>query len=267
MTAVTEDIIDLGEGVFGIVSQPAPDRRKPVGVIIFNSGILHRPGPFRMHVRLARRLAELGYATLRFDFPGVGDSLPRAVRPPMQIVRDVLERAQRHTGCARFVVGGICSAADLGWQLALEDERVAGVLLIDGLARHGRYHLLGRLLRARRKSLEDWIDVVRRIVTRAKPPTTIETVENLRDWPAPGVERRELRQLLDRGTALFILFSGGTSYFLHPGQFHTTYGADARAADVYFHYWPQCDHMMYSEIDRARFIEEFSSWLLQRFPA
>ena len=267
MTAVTEDIIDLGEGVFGIVSQPAPDRRKPVGVIIFNSGILHRPGPFRMHVRLARRLAELGYATLRFDFPGVGDSLPRAVRPPMQIVRDVLERAQRHTGCARFVVGGICSAADLGWQLALEDERVAGVLLIDGLARHGRYHLLGRLLRARRKSFEDWIDVVRRIVTRAKPPTTIETVENLRDWPAPGVERRELRQLLDRGTALFILFSGGTSYFLHPGQFHTTYGADARAADVYFHYWPQCDHMMYSEIDRARFIEEFSSWLLQRFPA
>ena len=266
MMNFTEETIDLGEGVFGIVSQPPPDRKKKTGVIIFNSGILHRPGPFRMHARLARRLASLGYPTLRFDFPGVGDSLARATRPPMQIVRDVLERAQQATGCTRFVAGGICSAADLGWQLALEDERVAGVLLIDGLARKGRYFLLGRLRRATRKSLGDWMDVVRRIVMRTKAPPTIETVENMRDWPAPGAERRELRALLERGAALFILFSGGTSYFLHPGQFYATYGADARAPGIDFHYWPQCDHMMYSEIDRAGFIDTFAEWLTQRFP-
>jgi pimeloyl-ACP methyl ester carboxylesterase len=266
MMNYTEETIDLGDGVFGIVSAPAPDRKKKTGVVIFNSGILHRPGPFRMHVRLARRLASLGYPTLRFDFPGVGDSLARATRPPMQIVCDVLAHAQQATGCARFVVGGICSAADLGWQLALADERVAGVLLIDGLARKGRYFLIGRLKRALRKSPGDWIDLVRRVVTRAKPTPPIETVENLRDWPAAGAERQELRTLLDRGTSLFILFGGGTSYFLHPGQFHDTYGADSRAAGVDFHYWPECDHMMYSEIDRARFIDTFAAWLGQRFP-
>lgn len=266
MMNCNEEIIDLGEGVFGIVSRPSQDPAKKTGVIIFNSGILHRPGPFRMHVRLARRLAALGYATLRFDFPGVGDSLPRATRPPMQIVRDVLDRAQEHTGCERYVVGGICSAADLGWQLAVEDARVAGVLLIDGLARKGRYFMLGRLQRAARKSLGDWIALARRLLTRSKGPVMIETVENLRDWPTPGVERRELRALIERGAALFVLFSGGTSYFLHPGQFHATFGADARSPNVDFHYWPQCDHMMYSELDRAKFIETFSGWVVQRFP-
>jgi pimeloyl-ACP methyl ester carboxylesterase len=265
MTKSNEEILDLGEGVFGLLSRPAGQTRRTC-VIIFNSGILHRPGPFRMHVRLARALAALGYPTLRFDFPGVGDSLPRATRPPMEIMRDVLDRAAAASGCERFVVGGICSAADFGWHLGLADPRVVGVLAVDGIARKGRYFLLGRLKRSMGKSFADWIRFARRLVTRAKPAVQIETVENLRDWPAPGVERKELRTLLDRGVQLFLLFTGGTTYFLHPGQFGETYGADARAPGVEFHYWALCDHMMYSEVDRVRFIETFSEWMTRRFP-
>lgn len=264
MTPGREDIVDLGDGVFGILSRPAATQANRTGVVIFNSGMLHRPGPFRLHVRLARRLAELGYPTLRFDFPGVGDSLPRATRPMVEITGEIVERMQQLTGCARFVVGGICSAADQGWQLALLDARVAGVLLVDGLARKGRYFVVGRLRRILRKPLRQWLAFARRLASKA--PATLETVENLRDWPAPGAERAELHALVERGVAIFALFTGGTSYFLHPRQFDDTYGADARSPCVDFHFWPQCDHMLYSEIDRAAFIDAFGQWMARRFP-
>ena len=264
MTSTGEDIVDLGDGVFGILSRPFAAPTKRTGVVIFNSGMLHRPGPFRLHVRLARRLAELGYPTLRFDFPGVGDSLPRATRPIVEITREIVERMQQLTGCAHFVVGGICSAADQGWQLALLDARVAGVLLVDGLARKGRHFVVGRLRRFLRKPRRQWLAFARRLVSKA--PAAIETVENLRDWPPPGAERAELRALVERRVAIFALFTGGTWYFLHERQFQDTYGVNARSPYVEFHYWPQCDHMLYSEIDRAAFIDTFGQWMARRFP-
>jgi hypothetical protein len=60
----------------GILSEPqgaAGSAREPM-VLLVNSGILHRVGACRFHVRLARRLAEDGVSALRFDFSGIGDS-------------------------------------------------------------------------------------------------------------------------------------------------------------------------------------------------
>jgi len=263
--AVMDEIVDLGDGMFGILSQPPAGQAKAVCVVLFNAGIMHRSGPFRLHVRLARRLAALGYPTLRFDLPGVGDSLRRADRPQMQIVRDVLDRTQAQTGCTRFVTGGICSAADLGWQLALEDPRIAGVLMLDGLARKGPAFLKGRLLRARRKSSRAWLESLRRHLV--KRPAAVDTPENLRDWPAPGVEKQQLRDLLGRGVEFFILFSGGTSYFLHPGQLEETFGPAVHNPAVRFQHWAQCDHMIYANADRDRLVAEVSDWLQTRLPA
>jgi len=261
---VKDEIVDLGDGMFGLLSRPPAGRAKTTCVVLFNAGIMHRSGPFRLHVRMARRLASLGYPVLRFDLPGVGDSLRRADRPLMQIVRHVLDRAQAETGCARFATGGICSAADMGWHLALDDKRIAGVLMMDGLARKGRAFLLGRLMRATRKSPRAWLDLIRRKLARRKAAPAVDTPENLRDWPAPGVEKDQLRELLDRGIEFFIFFSGGTSYFLHPGQLAETYGPAVRNEAVRFRHWPQCDHMIYADSDREHLIGEVADWMQQR---
>ncbi len=54
------------------------------GVIILNAGIIHRVGPNRLHVRMARALASLGFPVLRFDFSGQGDSGRRVDGPSYQ---------------------------------------------------------------------------------------------------------------------------------------------------------------------------------------
>ena len=46
----------------------------PPTVVLLNAGIVHRVGPNRMHVLLARALAAAGIPSLRFDMSGIGDS-------------------------------------------------------------------------------------------------------------------------------------------------------------------------------------------------
>lgn len=46
-----------------------------IGVVLANSGVVHRIGANRTSVTLARRLAHAGIGSLRFDMSGLGDSL------------------------------------------------------------------------------------------------------------------------------------------------------------------------------------------------
>lgn len=65
-------------GLVGVVCEPDAGPRPDVpAVLLFNVGLNHRVGPGRLNVDLARRLAHSGYATLRFDLSGLGDSEPR----------------------------------------------------------------------------------------------------------------------------------------------------------------------------------------------
>lgn len=259
-----ERIVDLGAGMFGILAEPEPAASAPYCFVLINAGNLHRCGPFRLHVKLVRRLARQGLAALRFDVPGVGDSLRRSDKPQREALRDMLDQLEAVSGHSRFVVAGICAGADSAWQLALDDERVVGVTLLDGLARKGPCFAIGRTRRALRKSPAAWLATFARVFAGRGGPATLATPEDLRDWPARGVERDQLARLLDRGVEVFFLYTGGTSYFLHPGQFAETYGAAAGSPSVRFLHWPDCDHLFYLQSDRERLIEEISGWLGQR---
>ncbi|MCB1207977.1 MAG: alpha/beta fold hydrolase [Verrucomicrobiales bacterium] len=63
--------------VFGVMTQPASQQAMAAlpWIVILNSGSAHRIGPGRLHVTLARWLAELGYPCLRIDLSGLGDSV------------------------------------------------------------------------------------------------------------------------------------------------------------------------------------------------
>ncbi len=76
-----EQAVNFGEkqSLVGILTDPQNEKGSniQVGAILLNSGILHRVGPGRTYVKMARELAALGFTVLRFDFSGIGDSKVR----------------------------------------------------------------------------------------------------------------------------------------------------------------------------------------------
>ena len=67
-------------GVVAILTEPGSEitgQQRP-SVTLLNAGVIHRVGPHRLHVRLARALAAAGFPALRLDLSGIGDSRPLA---------------------------------------------------------------------------------------------------------------------------------------------------------------------------------------------
>ena len=129
-----------GERLFGIlvapVAPPPPDRP---AIVLLDAGTVNRVGPHRLYVTLARRWVALGFAVLRVDLSGIGDSpaaegTPENLTYPASALTDVaaaLDLLEREVSARRFVVAGLCSGADLAYQVARRDPRVAGAVMMN----------------------------------------------------------------------------------------------------------------------------------------
>jgi hypothetical protein len=138
---VKETALNFGPGgrLVGVLTRPGESESvvegRPV-VIFLNAGILHHVGPNRIHVRLARRLAEVGTTSLRLDFPGVGDSGTLGtglslVEEAQESVTQALSYLVEHGVANRFIMFGLCSGADAAFRIASVDPRVVGLVLVD----------------------------------------------------------------------------------------------------------------------------------------
>ncbi len=127
-----------GGGLVGIVGRPDPGRAasgRP-GLLILNAGGLPRTGPCRLGVKMARRCAELGFVGLRFDFSGLGDSMPSAdflhfEKSAVEDVRDAMDFLAATQGIRTFILAGLCSGAAISLRAAHQDPRVVGGILIN----------------------------------------------------------------------------------------------------------------------------------------
>ncbi|MCW8879670.1 MAG: hypothetical protein OQK51_21630, partial [Kangiellaceae bacterium] len=57
----------------GVLTTPSNNNSK-LTLVLINAGFLSTQGPFRLYTLLARHLASLNVATLRFDLGGIGNS-------------------------------------------------------------------------------------------------------------------------------------------------------------------------------------------------
>ena len=136
-------------GLAGVVAEPAgttESRDKPA-VLLLNSGLLHRVGPYRLHVSLARRLASIGYSVLRFDLSGIGDSAAHKDsrsdhERALGDVQDAMDFMSSARGARRFVMMGLCSGAENSHRVAVADSRVCGAVFLDGYAYPTLRHFL-----------------------------------------------------------------------------------------------------------------------------
>jgi alpha-beta hydrolase superfamily lysophospholipase len=128
------------ERLFGILSEPVrPTRDGIPGVVLLNSGSVHRIGPNRMFVTMAREWAARGFPVLRMDLGGIGDSRPadgeaeNVLYAPNVVpdVRAALGHLHDILGLERFVLAGHCAGAFAALRTALVDESVQGVVLMN----------------------------------------------------------------------------------------------------------------------------------------
>ena len=127
------------EHLFGVLTEPSARRDLPA-VILLNAGSIHHVGPSRLYVRIARELAAEGFASLRLDHEGIGDSVRRTPgienEPYAESAMDDLVSAMaslKERGYDRFVVMGLCSGAHTAFHAArqLRDEPIECAVLIN----------------------------------------------------------------------------------------------------------------------------------------
>ena len=118
--------------LWGVLSRPhAGVVESSIAVLVVVGGPQYRVGSHRQFVLLARRLASDGFAALRFDYSGMGDSEGEkpdflACGPDLQAALAAL--AQACPGATRFAVWGLCDAASAALMFATSDARVCAII-------------------------------------------------------------------------------------------------------------------------------------------
>lgn len=259
--AYVETAHRFGDGLVGVMTRPHGATSKN-GVLLFNAGLTRHTGPFRLHVDLARTLAGQGFALLRFDQSGLGDSaLPGKAAG---------ERRQRETNAAmgllaqeagveRFVLCGLCSGADDAFHVGAVDARVAGAILLDGVA----YPTPGFWVRHALPRLLDFGKVLRFVMSRRNPAPSLS---DFRDWPDRTKARTMLAAMVARDARLLFVFTGGAyHYFNHRAQLAASLGSAAGAKQVGLEFWPEYDHTFFLRKHRNVLIKRVAAWMQSEF--
>lgn len=259
-----------GRHLVGIAGVPGATHSE-TGVIVLNAGLVHRIGPFRLHVELTRQLNAAGYPTLRFDMSTLGDSgaTGGGLTRTQQVCADLddaMALLKSRAGCERFVLVGLCSGAQNAHVVAATDPRVSGAVFLDGYA----YQTLGYKLRHYLPRLVDpgrWARLLRgRQGGGAADKSASEPVFAVA--PAPRDEViADFTGMVDRGMKLYLVYSGGISnYFNHARQFRECFGKVMSHPAVTTRYVAETDHTYILTGDRARLLDGIGGWLASNFP-
>ncbi len=113
-----------------------PNRKRKIGAVLLNVGLIHHIGPSRIYVKMAREFAVLGIVALRFDLSGIGDSRPRSDSLPQEAaaileVREAMDYLQRVKGVDEIVLISACASSPLALLVSEVDTRVIGCVLTN----------------------------------------------------------------------------------------------------------------------------------------
>ncbi|MDX1452469.1 MAG: alpha/beta hydrolase [Oleiphilaceae bacterium] len=240
---------------------------RPLVVIMLNSGLVHREGPFRLNVRLARQLAELGVFALRVDLSGKGDSPERKGLNNRESVAADWE-AIRTTLVAKFdtprvVVMGLCSGADNAIKVSVADDMVKGLILLDPVVPQDSRFALRKLL-IKLKSRRAVGRVLRGLQSLIMPKGDEQQALNLRDLPWAGeLEQCMTRLVACKGKVLAVFSSYAFDYYNQQGQFVRALAIDGFDQICSELYWPHVAHTYTAESHRQALIKTARDWVAE----
>lgn len=259
----------------GTLSTPSAAHRADVAFVLPNAGVIHRVGPHRINVKLARHLARAGLVCLRFDISGVGDSERAGVShttheaQAVDDLRDAMDAIGERVDVCRFVIAGICSGAEHGLAAAVADARVVGLVMVDGYAyptaktrwyryarrlRHGPVATIGGWIRRRAHA----------IVERLRSDTTVRSIGRSRAVsrnPALQSYAKMLQQLVDRDVQILMIHSGSfLRRYSYAGQFGDAFSGHPFVAKISCEFAPDMDHTITSLASQAALLRLISDW-------
>jgi pimeloyl-ACP methyl ester carboxylesterase len=266
----------VDDSLVGVVTQPTAidstvDRP---AVILLNAGIVHKVGPFRLTVQIARTLAARGFTVLRFDLSGFGDSRAVGVKRAIeeQVVIDgraAMDFLESRYGFKRFIIGGLCSGAVYSHYIAAADTRVAGMWMLDGYAYPTRAYRRFKLKRALKRLMSPR-ELLTRLLDRGTSGRPRAAAAQAGDgdesifyqaWPAIDAARSGVEKMLARGARVLFVYTGGWSTFVEERQFGEMFPSFADHPGVELRYYPHADHTYLSLSDRAVMIADLTSFV------
>jgi|GEM_PF-154105 len=261
---------------------------QPPTVIFLNAGVIHRVGPHRLHVTLARELAAGGSTAIRVDLSGIGDSRPLSGdlsfrQRSVSDARATMDEATAAGAAPRFVLFGLCSGADNAVATALADDRVVGVVLVDpftyptlpSVARKvavmvrrlggpRRVVLWGAGIVARRARGQ--MEAIKRRVKQGGRPAEAEEepAQNGREVPPKDVFGAQLGALERRGVKILALYSGthGDRYN-HPDQVFEMF--PHLRGKIERQYYPDVNHTFTELAAQRRLRATVTDWVNRQF--
>lgn len=277
-----EQVITLGESrnLVGILCDPAPDDvdvELPT-ILLFNAGMVHRVGPFRLNTLLARKLAEAGYSSLRFDLAGIGDSELEStgLTQDEQMLFDVglvIEYLQESKQVDKVVMIGLCTGADNVHKAAAAYTNVVGAIFLDGYSFPTTRFVYNRL----KPVLSDPARLARAVYNRLGKLKSrilkkffgvsgdrVDEPDNLFVWELPPKleTKQELLKLVERKVALCYIYTSGSYYtYNYENQFRESFKEIDFASLLTEHYFPQMDHTYILSQDRDELMHCINDWL------
>jgi hypothetical protein len=235
-------------------SAERPYRLRPT-VLLLNAGIVHRVGPYRSSVDLSRKLAQNGFPVFRFDLSGLGDSEMRHEIPSDREraffdIQAAMNFLSERFGTQEFILYGLCSGADNGHVVALNDSRIVGCIFLDGFFYETPgYHFFyywTRITDRRR-----WMNLFFRLGKKLK--TILNTKGSrspapigrtfVREFPPREQVETEIQQIVDRGTQMLYIYSAGTiNHINYKGQFRAMFPQLKWKNSIEMEYYSHSDH-------------------------
>lgn len=275
---MNERPVQFGDGgrVFGMLTEPpvkiANEGQGPV-FIILSAGMLHRVGPSRMHIPIARKLAGMGFPVLRIDLAGKGDSPVREGLKNQPSVaadfNDILAGIRGIYPKAKLVLFGMCSGADNAIRLSIMEPSVIGTVLLDAVCPTDAMFKL----RALRKYLDPYRYVHRLRKAFRKSGKSVGRADNpnidwlqFRDLPTFEQFQASFRALHERNGAMLAVFTqDAVKYYNKQGQLKSVLDVDGFDATATELFWPETQHTWQLSIHRRRLIDAITQWARERF--
>ncbi len=245
-------------------------------VLLLNSGLLHRAGPFRLHVDLARKLSVLGFPVFRFDLSSIGDSGKHHDSRPReeQILSDIKQAMDFLSACKgakKFVAMGLCTGADNAHKISVRDARICGAVFLDGYC----YPSTGYYLRLYGQKLLNpavWWRAVKRTVLKPMPRNDeLSDANDQREdnyfWKLPPKQKTksELKILVNRNVNLLYIYTGSNDFVNYKNQLAASMKSIKFGNQLQEEYLKDAEHTYPLSIDRKQMMSIICDWMQEKY--